>query len=376
MRPTLIALTALAGCATAPKPPELEAFERIKSTPTVAQAAKKSPDLVADSDRLYDKARKEWQDKDLEESRRDALMGAIKLKTALALAEQDQSRARSAAAGSDLAKVEEEYGRLAKELTALNEQIALMQKLGEARSSAASDKARLAQQLSEEQQKAAARDKVAAAELAIKTADIVDAASNAKTEYASAKDQLERAQTELKQGNWSAAATSAEMAKSKADQAAALSKPIYERTEQNKSDKTRDEALGRDAASIPSVTVRLERRGDVQRLVLPLKGLFAKKTTTLSFGNEAVLDAVAQLAKKYPTYPIHIIGHVARGGRPAELIALSQARAQSVSSALVSRGVQDARLKVSGMGADEPITDSKGAAKDLNNRVEVIFIYQ
>jgi outer membrane protein OmpA-like peptidoglycan-associated protein len=375
MRLIAIVLMMAAGCATAPKPPELEAFERIKAQPTVTAAQKRSPDLVVDSEKLYEKARKEWQDKDLEESRRDALMGAIKLKTAMALAEQDGAKARSSGYDREQAKSDEEYGRLAKELTALNEQIALMQKLNEARSSAATDKAKLAQQLSEEQQKASARDKVAAAELAIKTADIVDAKTNAKVEYASAKDQLERAQTELKQGNWSAAATSAELAKSKAEQAALVSKPIYERTAQNMSDKTRDEALGRDAAGISGITVRLERRGDVQRLVLPLRGMFIKKSTMIT-GGDSTLDAVAQLAKKYPTYPINVVGHTAKGGRAAELIALSQARAQSVSSALVSRGVEDRRMKVSGMGADDPVSDSKGAGKDLNNRVEIIFIYQ
>jgi outer membrane protein OmpA-like peptidoglycan-associated protein len=374
MRPFILSLL-VCGCAAAPKPPELEAFEKIKTLPMVTAAQKRSPDLVVDSEKLYEKARKEWQGKDLEESRRDALMGAIKLKHAIALAEQDSARARIAAAGSETAKSDEEYGRLAKELAALNEQITLMHKLAEARSSAASDKAKLAQQLTEEQQKALARDKVSAAELALKMADIVDAANNARTEYASAKDQLERALTELKQGNWQAAATSGELAKSKAEQAALISKPTHEKNEQSRTDKTRDEALGRDAAAIPGITVRLERRGDMQRLVLPLRSLFVKKSTVLS-GSDAVLDAVAQLCKKYPAYPMLVIGHVARGGRATELIALSQARAQSVSSALVSRGVEDRRMKVSGMGADEPISDGRGAAKDINNRIEVIFIYQ
>ncbi len=348
----LVALPVLAfGCATVPKPPELEALEHLRAAPEIASVQKHSPDLVSSSDKLYAQSTKEWQSKDIEESRRDALMGAVKLKTAMALAEQDQSRARIAASDKELAKSEEEYGRLAKELTGLTEQIALMQKLTAVRQSA-----------SEEQQKTGARDKVAAAELAIKTADIVDAATHAKAEYASAKEMLSRAQVELKQGNWSAAQTTAEMAKGKAEQAAALAKPLY---------KTRDEALGRDAATISGIMVRLERRGDLQRLVLPLHGLFTKKRTTISTPKEELLDQVAALAKKYPTYPIHVIGHTAKGGRPAELIALSLARAQTVSDALVSRGVEDRRIKVSGQGANEPI-----GAGNVNNRIEIVFIYQ
>src|SRR5205823_1551958 len=108
---------------------------------------------------------------------------------------------------------------------------------------------------------AIAREKVAAAELAIKSADIVDAANMAKTPYASANDQLARAQAELKQGNWSAATTSAELARAKAEQAAEQAKPEHERAEQNKSDKTVNEALSREAAALSGVQVRLERKG-------------------------------------------------------------------------------------------------------------------
>jgi len=117
-RMRIVVLSSLvAGCAAAPKPPELEAFEKLEAqTSPIERARKRSPELVADSDRLYERARKEWESKDLEESRRDALMGSIKLKTALALAEQDQAKARIQSADAAYAKSEEEYGRHAKEL--------------------------------------------------------------------------------------------------------------------------------------------------------------------------------------------------------------------------------------------------------------------
>src|SRR5207249_3013559 len=114
--------------------------------------------------------------KDLEESRRDALLSSIKLKTALALAEQDQAKARITRADSDLAKSEAEYALLAKELATANEQIALLHKLGEARSSAATEKAKLAAQLSEAEARSVAQNKVTAAELSLRTADLVNAA--------------------------------------------------------------------------------------------------------------------------------------------------------------------------------------------------------
>lgn len=375
MRRASIVIVALfsAACATAPKPPELESFEKLEAeTSPIEAARKRNPELVEESDRLFTLARREWQSKELEESRRDALMGSIKLKTALALVEQDGARARTQAANAQLAKTEEEYGRVAKELATLMEQINLLQKLADARNAAASEKAK-ADKVREE---AIAREKVAAAQLAVKSADIVDAANNAKVEYASANDLLQRAEAELKQSNWSGASTSADMARAKAEQAAQVAKPIYEQTEQTKSDKSRDEALSRDAAALSGVQVRLERKGEVQRLVLPLRNLFQKKQTTLSFGSEPLLDQVAALLKKYPTYAVHVIGHTDSRGRHDELVARSLARAQSLENALVTRGVDDKRLKVGGLGPDEPVADNKGAGRDLNNRIEVVFILQ
>jgi outer membrane protein OmpA-like peptidoglycan-associated protein len=369
----LLISSLLAGCAAAPKPPELEAFEKLEAqTSPVERARKRSPELVGDADVLFEKSRKEWQSKDLEESRRDALMGSIKLKTALALVAADSAKARIQSADAAYAKSEEEYGRLAKELATLQEQINLLEKLVEARGAAASEKANAAKVREE----AIAREKVAAAELAIKSADIVDAANQAKVEYTSATDLLARAQTELKQSNWAAASTSAEMARAKAEQATQAARPGYERSEQNKSDKTRDEALSRDASALPGVQVRLDRRGEVQRLVLPLRGMFKAKATTLAVGSDLTLDQVAALLKKYPSYPVHVVGHTDSRGRHDELVARSLARAQSLESALVTRGVDDKRLKVSGLGPDEPVADNKGAGRDLNNRIEVVFILQ
>src|SRR5438067_1955700 len=176
---TLSLLMIVAACAGAPKPAELESLEKLRTQSNLAMAQKRSPDLARDSEQLYSKSHEEWKGKELEESRRDALMASIKLKTAMALAEQDQARARTQRADADLVRSEAEYAQVAKELAAMNEQIALYRKLG----NAASEKAKLTQQLGEEQQRAAARDKLAAAEMALKVADLVNAAQYAKDVY-------------------------------------------------------------------------------------------------------------------------------------------------------------------------------------------------
>src|SRR5882757_4549008 len=117
---------AFAGCATPPKPRELDAYDNLKRTALMADAAKRAPDLVSTADRLGEKAREEWQSNDLDDSRRDALMAHIKLKTALALTEQEKAKARIQQLSSEQATSEEEYASLAKDLAAVTEQVNLL----------------------------------------------------------------------------------------------------------------------------------------------------------------------------------------------------------------------------------------------------------
>jgi len=63
---SLLGVATFAGCATPPKPRELETFETLRKNPSVPDAAKKSPDLIASSDRLGAKATEEWQSNDRE----------------------------------------------------------------------------------------------------------------------------------------------------------------------------------------------------------------------------------------------------------------------------------------------------------------------
>jgi OOP family OmpA-OmpF porin len=72
-----------------------------------------------------------------------------------------------------------------------------------------------------------------------------------------------------------------------------------------------------------------------------------------------------------------VVGYTYTRGRSGELLALSLARAQSVYSALVARGVDARRMVVSGQGPAEPMSDNRTVAgRAQNNRVEIIFAYQ
>jgi outer membrane protein OmpA-like peptidoglycan-associated protein len=373
----------LAGCATPPKPKELADYDLLRQANNLQEANKKAPDLVASAEKLADRSREEWQSSDLEESRRDAIMANIKLKTALALMEQEQYKAKIQTLSAEQAKAEEEASDLSEKLANEQEKVLLMEKYLEARKTAEADKQRLSAQMSSEQKEherlalqLASEQKIAAAQLALRTADTVDASKFAKAEYSAASDMLAKASAELKQNDYPGAQASAEVAKKNADKATELAKPLYEQAEQASQNKARDEALARDASAINGADVRLERRGDLQRLVIAVPELFSKRKPDIAPGHDGVLDAIAELLKKYPTYPVQIIGFTDNRGKASELLAISAARAQNVYSSLAAKGVETRRLMASGLGGDDPRFDNKTApGRAKNNRVEIVFLY-
>jgi outer membrane protein OmpA-like peptidoglycan-associated protein len=377
--PSLLA----AACATPPKPKELADYDLLRSANNLQEANKKSPDLVASAEKLADRSREEWQSSDLEESRRDAIMANIKLKTALALMEQEQYKARIQALSAEQAKAEEESSDLSEKLANEKEKLQLLERYLEARQAAEVDKQRLSAQMSSEQREherlalqLASEQKIAAAQLALRTADTVDASKFAKAEYSAASDMLAKASAELQQNDYPGAQASAEVAKKNADKATEIAKPLYEQAEQASQNKARDEALARDASSINGTDVRLERRGDLQRLVIAVPELFSKRKPDIAPGHDGVLDAIAELIKKYPTYPVQIIGFTDNRGKASELLAISAARAQSVYSSLAAKGVETKRLMASGLGGDDPRFDNKTApGRAKNNRIEIVFLY-
>jgi outer membrane protein OmpA-like peptidoglycan-associated protein len=384
------ALLALgAGCATPPKPRELEALDNLRAAnqAKLPEVTKRAPDLIAEADRRGAAAHDNWQSNDLDESRNNALMAQVKLKTAIALYDQDQLKAQIQTLSGQQAQAEEEYAGLGKDLASEQEKVALLQKYVDARNSAEADKQRLSQEMSTEQQKnkveqerlsqqLASQQKIAAAQLALRTADTVEALQYARDQYAAAGDLLARAEAALKQGDFTSAETAADDAKKSADQAAVLAKPLYEKAEESSQNKARNEALVRDAPGIPGAKVRIDPRGDLQRLVIIIPEMFSKREPNIAPGHDGTLDAVASLLKKYPSYPVQVVGYTDNRGKSTELIAVSAARAQAVYSALAERGVETRRLMISGLGAEDPFVDNKSAAgRAKNNRVEIVFLY-
>lgn len=384
MRAILILVVAAACGSAPPKPRELETLEALRATKEAEASKRKALELVNESDRLNSRAKGNWKDGELERSRRDALLGWIKLKQAIAIWEQDEAKRRIEVADSDKARNDRELARMTKELNAVNDQISLMDKLANAKTTAEKErlkaeqeKAKLAADLAAQQQRGDAQGRIAAAELAVKQADTVDARTYAKAEYQAALDLIARANKELQEKNVSASMTSADQAKQKADQAAQIAKPEYQKATEASNRKAQQEALGKDAAALSGITVRMDRKGDVTRLVMIYGGAFKGKATTISGGKESVLDGVAELLKKYPTFPMQIIGHTDTKGRADANLVVSNARAQAVYNALIQRGVDPKRFVVSGVGSSQPMSDNKSAkGRAANNRVEMVFLYQ
>ncbi len=90
--------------------------------------------------------------------------------------------------------------------------------------------------------------------------------------------------------------------------------------------------------------------------------------------SEPTLAEIAKLLKQQPALKVFIVGHTDMVGDPAANLKLSQARAQSVITALVTKyGIADSRLTAFGNGPYAPVASNKteeGRAK--NRRVELV----
>jgi outer membrane protein OmpA-like peptidoglycan-associated protein len=206
----------------------------------------------------------------------------------------------------------------------------------------------------------------------------VQASTYAKPEYTSAAETLARAQAELQKGDFRAAQMSADIARKKAEEATASAQPIYAEKTKADDNRARADTLTREASTIAGVEVRRDARGALQRIVLSIQAdqLFTKKQSVITPGRDAMLDPVATLMKKkeYMNYPVQIIGFADPHGNSNSLLPLTLARAQSVQTALMSRGVDSKRVMATGQGGAEPLAGGKD--RNRNNRIEIIFLYQ
>ena len=384
------------GCATPPKPRELDALEKLRSDAAMPAARKRAPDLCKKADKALAASTEKWQSNDLNESVNHALLGQIYFRHALALSDQDKSNARIGDAEDALASTAEEHAKVQKDLDDENEKIGLLQKLNQEQNKQAAkneemkaleaqmaaDKKSNEDKLAQEKLRGETGDRISDAELAVKTAETVNAAKYAPELYKSATQILAKAQMELQAGQMQQAQSSAGIAKKTADDAAAAARPSYAKDSAAEENRKKADGLFAEASRLPGVSVRRDVRGSLQRIILTVSAdtMFVKKQTVLAPGRDSVLNPIADLIRKkdYQDFPVQVVGHTdSRGGTQSALLAMSGARAQSVFNALVTRGVDVRRMMASGQGGAEPIADGRSAAgRASNHRVEVVFLYQ
>jgi outer membrane protein OmpA-like peptidoglycan-associated protein len=84
-----------------------------------------------------------------------------------------------------------------------------------------------------------------------------------------------------------------------------------------------------------------------------------------------IIDEVVGVLNNNPSYNLEINGHTDNTGTPAHNLRLSQERADAVKAYFIAKGITPNRIKTSGFGDTQPVSDNyteKGRA--LNRRVE------
>ena len=98
---------------------------------------------------------------------------------------------------------------------------------------------------------------------------------------------------------------------------------------------------------------------------------FDSGKASLTPSGQGILDEMAAALQKMAGKHIELIGHTDNTGLRQSNLALSLARAEAVRAYLAQRGVDPARVQVSGQGPDRPVADNGAAdGRSRNRRIE------
>lgn len=236
------------------------------------------------------------------------------------------------------------------------------------------------------------------AQLAVAQAGQIDAqksAQKAEQDYKDAQDELRKAaqdeaarttaalkenQQRLEQIRRDMAAQVGEAAQKLKAQEEELAKKKLELEARQKELETekaaRAEAEKKLAAAMKSLEEIAKIKEEQRGLVITLDGavLFASGKTALLPIAQSKLDKVAEvLQQQSDDKKIVVEGHTDSVGSDDNNLKLSQKRAESVRTYLVSKGVQPDRISAVGKGETTPVADNKSPEGRANNRrVEIV----
>ena len=102
---------------------------------------------------------------------------------------------------------------------------------------------------------------------------------------------------------------------------------------------------------------------------------FATGKSDLTPESETVLEKAYNTLIAYPNMKVEIRGYTDNVGRASSNKRLSQRRANSVKDWLVSKGIDENRIKAVGLGEANPIADNKTKeGRRLNRRIEFVKV--
>ncbi|MGL4206775.1 MAG: OmpA family lipoprotein [Aeromonadaceae bacterium] len=118
--------------------------------------------------------------------------------------------------------------------------------------------------------------------------------------------------------------------------------------------------------------VSVTRQGDQIILNMPNNVTFDSNSSQLKAAGANTLSGVAMVLKEYEKTRVNVVGHTDSSGSRELNMRLSQERADSVGSDLITQGVAASRISMSGVGPDQPVaSNSTAAGKAQNRRVTI-----
>jgi len=119
----------------------------------------------------------------------------------------------------------------------------------------------------------------------------------------------------------------------------------------------------------------IRREQDILAVTFKSDFMFDVNSSVIKPGAYQEIDRVAQVLNKYPQTRIRVEGHTDSTGSEEYNQKLSESRAEAVKNALITRGIDPARIETIGMGESSPIADNTTeAGRQLNRRVRVVII--
>lgn len=118
--------------------------------------------------------------------------------------------------------------------------------------------------------------------------------------------------------------------------------------------------------------VEVQRQGDDIKLIMPGNITFASSSADIASNFYPTLNSLVQVFKEFDKNGVDIVGHTDSTGSLQLNQDLSNRRAQSVASYLISNGVPSSRISASGVGPSQPVASNDTAAgRAQNRRVEI-----